>query len=118
MTKEEDVVIDNEDLGPKIKSALNGTEEGKKLLYRFCKKWSEFLDSLDKEDRLLLSKMIVEVCSYKEGVSNKMNIENSESYSDLMFFLLTMVMQQKRIDGLNASDKKKKDVTLLDFMPK
>ena len=115
MTKEEDVVIDNEDLESEIKSVLNDTEEGKILLYRFCKKWSEFLESLDKEDRLILLKMIMDVSNYNEGISSIINRENSESYSDLMFFLLTMMLQQKKLDRSNTSGRER-DVTLLDFI--
>ena len=73
------------------------------------------MDSLDKEDRWILLKMILEVCSYNEGVSSIINTENSESYSDLMFFLLTMMLQQKRIDRSNTSGRER-DVTLLDFI--
>ena len=111
MTKEEDAAISDEALEPEIKSVLNGTPEGKKLFYGFCKKWHSFLDSFDKEDRLIMLKMILEVSSYNEDVSNIINMENSESYSDLMFFFLLMMIQQKRIDRSNSSDKKK-DVTL------
>ena len=76
-------------------SLLDGTAEGKKLFYRFIKKWHNFLDSLDKKDRLILMKMILKVCSYNEDISCIINTENSESYSNRIFFLLTMMIQQK-----------------------
>lgn len=93
MTKEEDVAIDDEYLDGELVSSLVGTQEGKKLFYIFCKKWRNFLDSFDKEDRLILLKMILEVCSYNEGVSNMINPQDSESYTDLVFFMLTMMLQ-------------------------
>jgi hypothetical protein len=61
--------------------------------------------ALHKEDRLILLKLILEVSSYNEGVSSMINTQNSESYSDLMFFLMTIMLQQKRVDRLNTSDK-------------
>lgn len=45
MTKEEDIAIDDEYLDIELKSLLDSTQEGKKLFYRFCKKWHGFLDS-------------------------------------------------------------------------
>jgi hypothetical protein len=117
MTKEEDVAIDDNYLDADQISLLDGITEGKKLFYRFVKKWRDLLDSLDKDDRLILLKMILEVSSYNEDICSMINIENSESYTDLMFFMLAILLQQKRIDRSNTSVKEK-DVTLLDFMCK
>ena len=64
MTKE-DIAIDKEYLDADLVSLLEGTpHEAKKLFYRFIKKWPDFLESLDKEDRLILLKMILEICDY------------------------------------------------------
>ena len=110
MTKEEeDVAIDDDYLDANLISLLDGTAEGKKLFYKFCKKWREFLDSLGKKDRTILLKMILDVSIYNEDISSMINIENSKSYNDLMFFLLTMILFQKKIDELNMHDTEKKD---------
>jgi hypothetical protein len=46
MTKEEeDISIDDKYLDAELKSLLEGTLEGKKLFYGFCKKWQSFLGS-------------------------------------------------------------------------
>jgi hypothetical protein len=75
------------------------------------------LDSLDKEDRWVLLKMILDISIYKKDISSMINIENSESYSDFMFFMLIIVLQQKNLDRLKEPGNKK-DTTLLDFMSK
>jgi hypothetical protein len=111
----EDNAIDEESLHEELGLLLEDKHESEILFYRFSKKRHGFICALHKENRLILLKMILEVCSYNEGVSNIINVENSESYSDLMVFMLTMMMQQKIIDELNATGKKK-DVTLLDFI--
>ena len=111
----QDVAIDEEYLREDLLPLLKTKPEGKILFYRYSKKWRGFLYSLHKEDRLILLKMILEVSSYSEDIYRMINMQNSESYTDLMFFLLTIMMQQKRIDKLNSSDKKK-DITLLDFI--
>lgn len=80
-------------------------------------KSSKFSWTLHKEDGVILLKLILDVSRYSEDVSNIINTNDSESYRDLMFFLLTIILQQKRINRSNTSDKKK-DVTLLDFMSK
>ena len=116
ITKEDDITINEESLKDDLESLLETKPEGKILFYRFSKKWNGFIYSLHKEDRLILLKMILEICSYNECVNNVINIEDSQSNIDSLFYLLAMMQQQKRIDKLNASSKKKKDVTLLDFM--
>jgi hypothetical protein len=60
LTKDEDITIDEDSLKDLI-SLLDGTPEGKKMFYRFNKKWHNFLDSLDKEDRLILLKMLIRI---------------------------------------------------------
>jgi hypothetical protein len=89
------------------------------LFYRFSKKWHGFTYSLHKEDRLILLKMVLEVCGYDECALNIINIQDSQSSIDFHFLLLTMIPYQKRIDMLNAGQTKNtKDITLLDFMCK
>jgi hypothetical protein len=115
VTKEVDQI--NEDyLELELKSLLETKPEGKILFYRFSKKWHGFLYSLHKEDRMILLKMVLEICSYNERIINEINVQDSQSNIDSLFFILAVMLLQKRIDGLNTS--KKKDVTLLDFMNK
>ena len=111
----EDTSIDESVLKEEIISLLETKTEGKKLFYRFSKKWHGFFTVLHKEDRLILLKMVLEVCSYDESAINIINIEDSQAPIDFLFFLLSMILQQKRIERLNTSDKKK-NVTLLDFI--
>jgi hypothetical protein len=113
----EDTNIDEEHLKEELVSLLETKPEGKILFYRFSKKWHGFLYSVHKEDRLILLKMVLEVCSYDECAINIINIEDSQAPIDFLFFLITRMLQQKRIERLNTSDKKK-NVTLLDFIYK
>ncbi|MGN6613874.1 MAG: hypothetical protein ACTHKC_02415 [Candidatus Nitrosocosmicus sp.] len=113
----EDIAIDEDTLKKELESLLETEPERKLLFYRFSKKWHGFIYSLHKEDRLILLKMILEICRYNECVINVINIQDSQSNIDCLFFLLEMTLHQKRLDELNASVKKK-DVTLLDFMSK
>ncbi|MGN6559057.1 MAG: hypothetical protein ACTHJ2_00875 [Candidatus Nitrosocosmicus sp.] len=113
----EDIAIDEDTLKKELESLLETEPEKKLLFYRFSKKWHGFIYSLHKEDRLILLKMILEICRYNECVINVINIQDSQSNIDCLFFLLVMTLHQKRLDELNASVKKK-DVTLLDFMSK
>jgi hypothetical protein len=59
--------------------------------------------------------MVLEVCSYDEHAINIINIEDSQASIDFLFYLLSIILQQKRIERLNTLDKKK-NVTLLDFI--
>jgi len=113
----DDTIIDEESLRQDLVSLLENKPEGKILFYRFSKKWYGFIYSIHKEDRLILLKMVLEVCSCDEGAINIINIEDSQSPIDFLFFLLAIILQQRRIGRLNGSYKKK-DVTLLDFMYK
>src|SRR5919112_1323538 len=100
-----------------LTSLLETKSEGKILFYRYSKKWHGFLYSLHKEDRLILLKIVLEICSYDECALNIINIQDSQSSIDFLFLLLTMILYQKRIDMLNVGEtKKSKDETLLDFM--
>jgi hypothetical protein len=61
--------------------------------------------------------MVLEVCIYDEQASKITNIEDSQSSIDFFFFILAMILQQKRIDRLDADGiKNEKETTLLDFM--
>ena len=57
---------------------------------------------IHKEDRLILLKMVLGVCSYDERAINMINIEDSQTPIDFLFFLLSTILQQKRIDRLDA----------------
>ena len=117
ITAKEDTVIDERTLEYELTSLLETKSEGKILFYRYSKKWYGLIYSLHKEDRLILLKMVLEVCIYNKNTINRINIEDSQSSIDFLFFLLSMMLQQKRIDMLNAGEiKKTKDVTLLDFI--
>jgi hypothetical protein len=94
---------------------LEDKPEGKVLFYRFSKKWNGFLYSLHKEDRLILLKMILDLCSYNENVSKVINRQDFQSPIDYLFFLLSILLEQKRMDVLKG---KNKDVTFLGFMYK
>src|SRR4051794_34140113 len=60
-----DASIDESTLKEKMKSLLENKSEGRILFYRFSKKWHGFLYSLHK-DRLILLKMILDICCYNE----------------------------------------------------
>ena len=81
----EDITIDEEPLKEELVSLLENKPEGKILFYRFSKKWHGFLYFLHKEDRLILFKMILEVCSYNECTINIINIRRFTSSIDFCF---------------------------------
>jgi|tagenome__1003787_1003787.scaffolds.fasta_scaffold20988055_2 hypothetical protein len=58
--------------------------------------------------------MILIICCYNEQACKIINIQDSQSAIDFHFFLLAIMLQQKIIDSLNITNKKK-DVTLFDF---
>ena len=89
--------------------------EGKVLFYRFSKKWHGFIYSLHKDDRLILLKMLLEICNYDEAVNKVINIQDSQSPIDYLFFLLAIIQQQKLISKVNG-EQRSKEITLLDFM--
>jgi hypothetical protein len=111
----EDNTVNMNSLKEGLLSLLDTKPEGKILFYRFSKKWLGFLYALHKEDRELLSKMILEVCSYGEDICKTINIEDYQSPIDHYFFLLVIIQQQKLLERLNAGNVKK-DITLLNFM--
>jgi hypothetical protein len=86
---------------------LNSKPEDKSLFYRSSKKWHGFIFSPHKEVRLILLKMILELCDYNECVINVINNQDSQPNIDCMFFLSAITLQQKRLDELNTSDKKR-----------
>src|SRR3954464_12549608 len=94
----EDAAIDERTLEDELVSLLENKPEGKILFYRFSKKWHGFLYSAHKEYRLILLKMVLEVCSYNECAINIINIEDSQAPIDFLFFLITRILQQKRIN--------------------
>jgi len=113
----EDVEVDENSLKDELTSLFDCKPEGKILFYRYSKKWHDFLYSLHKEDRLILLKMVLEICCYNECAINAINVQDSQSNIDHLFFLLAIILQQKHIDKLNVGGtKKKKDMTLLEFM--
>ena len=116
VTAKEDTIIDEDSLKGELVLLLETKPEGKILFYRYSKKWHGFIYALHKEDRLILLKMVLEICSYNEHINNVINIRDSQSNIDFLFFLLTIILQQKRIEKINSSEKK--DVSLLDFVYK
>jgi hypothetical protein len=73
----EDTTIDEESLRQDMPLLLNCKPEGKILFYRFSKKWYGFFTVPHKEDRLILLKMILEICRYSEFTNNIINIQDS-----------------------------------------
>ena len=83
------------------------------------KKWHGLIYSLHKDDREHLLKMIIEICGHKECSSKIINIEDSKSCIDYLFFLLVLIQQQQKIMDilLNYEDvNNEKKITLLDFI--
>ena len=73
----EDTTIDKESLRQDMPLLLNCKPEGKILFYRFSKKWYGFFTVPHKEDRLILLKMILEICRYSEFTNTIINIQDS-----------------------------------------
>ena len=84
-SKEEDKVIEDS-LKKEIISLINNKPEGKILFYRISKKWDGFLYALHKEDRLILLKMILEICSHDECVCDIINTQDFQSPIDYSLF--------------------------------
>ena len=99
----EDIKVNGNSLKEELTSLIDNKSEGKILFYRISKKWHGFLYSLHKEDRELLLKMILEICRYDEYVSNIINIQDSQSIIDYLFFLFAILQQQKLINKLNKN---------------
>jgi hypothetical protein len=47
--------------------------------------------------------MMLEICRYDEYVSNIINIQDSQSIIDYLFFLFAILQQQKLINKLNKN---------------
>jgi hypothetical protein len=91
---------------------------GKILFDRTCKKWHGLIDSLHKDDRELLLKMIFEIYNYDENYNKMINIQDSKLFIDYFFFFASIIQQQKLINKLNGNSRNKNasDGTLLYFM--
>ena len=96
-------------------SSLKTKPKAKILFYWISKKWQGFLYSLHKEDRLILLKMVLEICSYDEDISHIINTQDFQAPIDYLFFLFALLQQQKLINKING-DQRSKEITLLDFM--
>ena len=99
----EDSLVNEDSLREDLASLINNKPEGKILFYRISKKWHGFLYALHKEDRQLLLKMILEICSHDECVCTIINTCDSQSPIDYLFFLFAIIQQQKLIDKLNKT---------------
>ena len=86
VSKEEDIRVNGDSLKKEIISLINNKPEGKILFYRFSKKWHGFLYALHKEDRELLLKMILGICSPDECVCNIINTQDFQSPIDYLLF--------------------------------
>ena len=121
ISKEQDKVTEDS-LKKEIISLINNKPEGKLLFFRISKKWHGFLYSLHKEDRELLLKMILEICSHDGCVCDKINTQDFQSPIDYLFFLFAIIQQQKLINRLNKNldeagiTTTTTNRTLLDFM--
>jgi hypothetical protein len=113
------IKVNEDSLKEEIELLTQNNPEGKKLFDRTCKKWHGLIYSLHKDDRELLLKMIIEICSHKECSSKIIIIEDSKSCIDYLFFLLVLIQQQQKIMDilLNYKDViNEKKITLLDFI--
>ena len=91
----------------KEQSLLFEKLQGEILFDRTCKKWHGLIDSLHKEDRELLLRMILDVCNYNEDKNKIINIQDSKSYIDYFFLLSAILHQQKLINKLNVNSVNK-----------
>jgi uncharacterized protein YktA (UPF0223 family) len=114
-TKKEDAKLDEDFLKAELVSLFHNKSEGKILFYRYSKKWHGFIYSLHKDDRLILLKMILEICSYNEDTIKVINTQDSQSPIDYLFFLVALIQQQKLINKVNGEQRNEK-TTLLDFL--
>ncbi len=92
--------------------------QGEILFDRTCKKWHGLIDSLHKEDREMLLKMILDICNSNEDTNKIIYIQDPKSYIDYFFLLSSILHQQKLINKLNGNSLNKCsiDMTLLDFI--
>jgi hypothetical protein len=80
--------IDEQSLEIELVSLLENKPEGKILFYRISKKWHGFLYALHKEDRVLLLKMILEICRHDERVCDIINTQIFNLQLTISFFYL------------------------------
>ena len=116
---EEDKV--NEDtITNEAKSLAENKPHGKVVFDRTCKKWQGLIDSLHREDRHLLLKMILETCNYNENCNMVINEGDSKYPIDYLFFSTAIIQQQKLIDKISKNHGIETSInkTLVDFMPR
>ncbi len=108
---------------PQLQLSTDNKPHGKILFDKTCEKWQGLMDSFHKEDKKILLKMILEICSYSESCSKIINDIDSESCITYLFFISLLIRQQKLISNMgkyvnNTSSETKlgKGITLLDFM--
>ncbi len=107
------------DIEAELKSLVE-EPQGKILFDRVYKKWKGFIESLHKDDRILLLRIIIDICNYNECLNSIINI-NPEPWYNYLFFLNIVLQQQKIIKSINQEydinrSNTKKDTTLWDFI--
>ncbi len=117
ISKENDK-IDENSIKERITLLTENKPQGKILFDMTYTKWQGLIDSLHKEDRQLLLKMILEICNYNECCNEIINREDPQSSITYYFFLAALQQQQKLIHRIdkNFNIKSKIDSSLLDFM--
>ena len=115
-----DITIESE---LQLQLSIDNKPNGKILFDKTCEKWQGLMDSIHKEYKKTLLKMIFEVCSYSESCSKIINDIDSESCITYMFFISLLIRQQKLISTMGkyvndtpSGTKLGKGITLLDFM--
>lgn len=115
-----DITIESE---PQLRLSADNKPHSKILFDKTCEKWQGLIDSFHKEDKKILLKMILEICSYSESCSKIINDIDSESCITYLFFISLLIRQQKLIsnmckylNNIHTETKLGKGVTLLDFM--
>jgi hypothetical protein len=115
-----DITIESE---PQLQLSIDNKPHGKILFDKTCEKWQGLMDSFHKEDKKILLKTILEICSYSESCSKIINDIDSESCITYLFFVSLLIRQQKLISNMGkyvnnipSETKLGKGITLLDFM--
>ncbi len=115
-----DITIESE---PQLQLSTDNKSPGKILFDKTCEKWQGLMDSFHKEDKKILLKMILEICSYSESCSKIISNIDSESCITYLFFISLLIRHQKLIsnmgkyvDNIPSETKLGKGMTLLDFM--
>jgi hypothetical protein len=107
-----------------LKSLFENKPQTKLLFDRTCEKWHGLIDSLHKEDRETLLKMILESCACNNESCNKIIIESdSRDCITYLFFVSLIMQQQKLINKIGKNENRdiksktiSKDATLSGFM--